>query len=776
MSEILGTRTTDDLVPPGQPAGTVPSLMPLEAVLSAPKNMAKRAAAGTLALAVCLSGGVALAGAANAALPAGVAFEGKIPVAPLGTTGQAADNLKVSVGTTDAWVKGDRIVIALDKDSKAFFDTMPTVAVKQTDTAKAAETAPTLSAPVVVAENADGKTMAVAVTFTNERKTSENKATYEILVSGHKLTVPATLVGTEIEANVWGETTSDPALGDVGYEYDDTYFGNAGAYADVDDDGDVDAADVTADTTTATALLSYATSATISIPAGQSLLPGVSEQAIAPVTFTEAIKGGAGSGAVTVSFWQGTDQVKVANVAAAATNDAEDGTDFAIKLTAGAGSSTNIATPASQILVDADGNLSVTVNGYNTNAVDSFTLSNIRLNLVGVDAAEGPIVARLDSAMGASLPDDGTDSVVISSEKIAVVSSTTRVGGIDRYATASGIATAVNANPTTVILANGENASGGVDALSANHLAGAIATDTGAEVPVLLTQKGSIPSYTLNTLRLMVQDGDSIVLAGGESAISASVVKQIEDWAKASDIEIGLTRVEGDDRYETAAVAAITGAAALEAASLDSVPAFTMKFGGAPLKTALVASGTSTADALAAGQVAYAGNIPLLLTKQGSLPAYTKDALSLLEIKQVVVLGGETAVSAGVAKELEDMGIAVVRKGGDNRYATATQLLDLAVDGPATVSNPTGGFNIAFGGAGNVHLANGESFADALVAGPLAGSDIAPLLLTKPGTLSGETAAWIKKSDRSTVIGVGGTTALPNDVLKAANDSADGAS
>ncbi|SDQ10581.1 Putative cell wall binding repeat 2 [Quadrisphaera sp. DSM 44207] len=40
--------------------------MPLEAELHAPKTMAKRAAAGTLALAVCLSGGVALAGAASA--------------------------------------------------------------------------------------------------------------------------------------------------------------------------------------------------------------------------------------------------------------------------------------------------------------------------------------------------------------------------------------------------------------------------------------------------------------------------------------------------------------------------------------------------------------------------------------------------------------------------------------------------------------------------------------------------------------------------------------
>ena len=746
--------------------GPSPLLMPLEAVLSAPKNMAKRAAAGTLALAVCLSGGLALAGAANAALPAlaGVTFEGKTPVAALGTTGQAADSVKVAVGTADAWAKGDRIVVAVDKDSKAFFDTAPTVTVKQTDTAKAAETAPVLSAPVVVAEDADGKIKAVAVSFTNERKTGENKATYEIWLSGHKLTIPAAFDGadvdttndTEVGAVVWGETTSDPASGDVGYVYARGYFGSPEDYVDTNG---VTAGNGTT-TGLGTAVFSYVTSATVSVPAGQTLLPNVDEQAIAPVSFTEAIKAGAASGDVEVSFWQGVNPVPVAN-----DTTAEAGTDFQIKLAAGSGSVTNIA-DASTDITNTAGVLTVDVKGFNTNAVDSFALSGIRLDLTGIAAADGPIVARLESAAGATLPTDK----VVSSEKIAVVSSTTRIGGIDRYATASGIATAVNANPTTVILANGENASGGVDALSANHLAGAIATDTGAEVPVLLTQKGSIPSYTLNTLRLMVQDGDSIVLAGGESAIGAGVVKQIEDWAKASDITIGLTRVEGDDRYETAAVAAISGAAA------TPVPSFTLKFGGAPLKTALLASGTSTADALAAGQVAYNGNVPLLLTKQGSLPTSTKDALSLLEIKQVVVLGGETAISAGVAKELEGMGIAVVRKGGDNRYGTATQLLDLAVDGPASVSNPTGGFGIAFDTAGSVHLANGESFADALVAGPLAGSSGEALLLTKPGTLSTETAAWIKKVDASSVVGIGGTTALTNDVLKAANDSADGAS
>ena len=70
-----------------------------------------------------------------------------------------------------------------------------------------------------------------------------------------------------------------------------------------------------------------------------------------------------------------------------------------------------------------------------------------------------------------------------------------RVGGEDRYATAALIArelasglTASGGAPGGVLLASGEDASGGIDALAASSLAGHLSA------PVVLTQRSSLPA------------------------------------------------------------------------------------------------------------------------------------------------------------------------------------------------------------------------------------------------------------------------------------------
>ena len=115
-----------------------------------------------------------------------------------------------------------------------------------------------------------------------------------------------------------------------------------------------------------------------------------------------------------------------------------------------------------------------------------------------------------------------------------------------------------------------------------------------------------------------------------------------------------VSRTAGVDRYDTAA-----------AVSRNTYP------GGAAV--AYVTSGTGFADALAAGPVAARGNGPVLLTEAASLPATTAAELDRLGTTQIVIVGGASAVSDGVAASLAAYGT-VTRIAGSDRYDTAGAL------------------------------------------------------------------------------------------------------
>ena len=118
-----------------------------------------------------------------------------------------------------------------------------------------------------------------------------------------------------------------------------------------------------------------------------------------------------------------------------------------------------------------------------------------------------------------------------------------------------------------------------------------------------------------------------------------------------------VTRIAGVDRYSTAA--AIAGRA---------FP------GGAPV--VYLATGESFPDGLAAGPAAAHQGGPLLLTRGGSLPGATRDALRSLAPSKVVIVGGVGAVSGAVAQAVRDAlpQAVVARVAGTDRYDTAAKL------------------------------------------------------------------------------------------------------
>ena len=250
-----------------------------------------------------------------------------------------------------------------------------------------------------------------------------------------------------------------------------------------------------------------------------------------------------------------------------------------------------------------------------------------------------------------------------------------RLGGADRYETMARIVTeAYPKTAHTVLVASGENYP---DALAASGLSGVL------DAPVVLTAPDSLSPQAASLLRRL--HPRRIVIVGGTSAISQRVQLRLRDYAPVVE------RLGGADRYGTSYQLYQRG-------------------GRSWGSTAVVTTGSNYADALSVSSYAYAGKAPVFLCNpDGGLTAHQRAALK--KFKQVLVVGGEQAVSS---KHLAGLPKAT-RLGGADRYRTSTLLAQWA---------QSNGLNMN----GAVY-ATGTNFPDALVAGPLAGRNKAPVLL-----------------------------------------------
>lgn len=269
----------------------------------------------------------------------------------------------------------------------------------------------------------------------------------------------------------------------------------------------------------------------------------------------------------------------------------------------------------------------------------------------------------------------------------------TRIAGEDRFETAADAAARTNPDGAdAVIVAAGFNFP---DSLAAAGLSGL------ADAPILLVNDdaGTVPAATSGALAELAPE--TLYIAGGPGAISDTIIAELEaeDWE--------LERLSGADRFATAALMA-------EEFTPDDVAD----------ATAIVATGRTAADALSVGPLAAGGPHPVLLTKAEELPEATETALDDLAIDQVLVLGGETAVSDDVVDDIEDLtgSGSVTRLAGRDRFATAVAIAEASDD--LAASNE---ILIATGyGAPNPDGAYVP--ADALVAGLYGGQTTSPLL------------------------------------------------
>ena len=258
----------------------------------------------------------------------------------------------------------------------------------------------------------------------------------------------------------------------------------------------------------------------------------------------------------------------------------------------------------------------------------------------------------------------------------------------------------------------------------ADALAGAPLA-AGLMAPILLSDGDALSAEAKDAIQTL-RAHQAILL--GTLGRSEAIQQQL------AAMEINVTAVRGSNRFATAHEIAlrIGGSEAYLVRGNDS--------GG----------GSGWPDAVVAAVPAGAGPNPILLTERDRLPDETAIAIEELGLERITVIGGRAAISDDVLSQVEALGVAVERVSGPTRYATSIEAAQLSV---------TRGNSL-----GEVWIASGRVFPDALAAGPAAGVRGAVLILTDGTDEAGsrEVTRWLAehRADIGRVVLVGGASAI----------------
>ncbi len=327
-----------------------------------------------------------------------------------------------------------------------------------------------------------------------------------------------------------------------------------------------------------------------------------------------------------------------------------------------------------------------------------------------------------------------------------------RFAGANRYATAIGIAEAyveAASGGDVLIVASGESL---VDAAAAAGLAADM------QAPVVLT----VPDRLSSSVAAFIDANfiAEVFLLGGTSAISSSVEDAIGELETVDSV----TRLSGADRYATSAAVAAEMTEVGEYCDTGEVAAIVVNVDG------------SASDVIAAGPLAYAESLPILLTSSSGLSDEVADFLSDAEIERVIVVGGTASVPATVVADIEAAGVTTVdRISGDSRFATAVAVQAAIADCDGLTVDPN-----------HYALVNADSLADGVAAAPYLGVGpdavgVVPVMLVTSTGAPSETQDFLSGIAVRTASGtyndisftaVGGTAAVTPAALSSAIEAA----
>jgi lactocepin len=280
-----------------------------------------------------------------------------------------------------------------------------------------------------------------------------------------------------------------------------------------------------------------------------------------------------------------------------------------------------------------------------------------------------------------------------------------RISGVDRYETAVKVSQQGWDSAKKVVLARGDQYADALAGVPLAHLYGG---------PLLLSKTSSLPASTYDEIKRL--GAEQVYVLGGETAIS----KEVLDKLTQSGIKV--ERISGKDRFETAAKIA-------------------SKFG--KYDTAVIASGLNFPDALSVSSYAAEQGMPILLTRDKSLPAVTKDALVKAGVEQTYVIGGNSAVNDSVLKAVPNGH----RISGVNRYATSVAISKFFADDTKSV-----------------YVSTGVNFADALAGGVLAAKEGSGVYIVGKN-VTPELGEHLQTLGVEYVDVLGGKVAVPDSIL-----------
>lgn len=276
-----------------------------------------------------------------------------------------------------------------------------------------------------------------------------------------------------------------------------------------------------------------------------------------------------------------------------------------------------------------------------------------------------------------------------------------RTAGNNRYQTSAYLSKIFSSETTnTVIITSGENFP---DALTATALAGAYSA------PILLTEKSQLSTDVINRIREIKPEFAFII--GGEASVSIG----IED--KLDEMGLSVARIAGVDRYKTANKIA--------SAMIDKKGA----------SFVFIVNGRNFADALSISAVAYREKAIILLSDGNSLPGNQLDILEGLH--DIVIVGGESAISKDLENFLKNQRNNVLRISGNDRFETAFNFATFSTEDPKYKNQNVNlePFNKIFSTNVCPIFVNGLNFADALSAAPWGANENSAIYLTPSNTL-----------------------------------------
>lgn len=270
-----------------------------------------------------------------------------------------------------------------------------------------------------------------------------------------------------------------------------------------------------------------------------------------------------------------------------------------------------------------------------------------------------------------------------------------RFQGENRAKTAVNVQRHYFANTNKVILVN-DNAY--PDAISATNV-------SMGKYPLLYTGKNSLSIETKSALDKMFLD--EIYLMGGANTIS----KNVENKLRKNFPHAKITRIMGNNRYDTSAESARTRA---------------------NTTNLIFAAGTNYADALYATSLAAHQKAPILLVSNEGLSQSTRKFIqSIGNIDSVTIVGGEISVNQSVKNQIQALTKKrVTRLAGVDRYESSVEVAKRVNANPAEVITTSG-----------------EVFADALVSSTVAQKIKAPILLVKKDVIPLKVREYMKDTN-----------------------------